>query len=460
MKTIYCTVSGLLILTSGLFAQNPIVPEGVYIADPSAHVWADGKIYVYGSRDESPEYYCSKSYRVLSSDDLKGWKVSGESFASAGPGDQVPYSDAYLYAPDAQYYKGKYYLYYCLSSAINTEGVAVSDSPLGPFKNGTPIDVGRFNQIDPGVFIDDDGNAYYVWGQFNAKMARMKHNMMEIDTATIVENVITEEDHFFHEGCFMIKRNGLYYLVYADVSRGGAPTCLGYSVSSKPMGPYTYKGVIIDNRFCDPNIWNNHGSIAEFMDRWYVFYHRATNGSVAMRKACLEPITFREDGTIPEVVMTSQGAGDPLDAFSDTDAARACLLYGNVRIKTLRNGNEVLGEIWTRDKVAFRYLDFGNGADSLSLRLKPGNKSFRINISAGSVWTGSLGSIEVPAQASDEWITVTMAVKPVKGIHILWFTFSDPSAKSNYMIPSEFGNSQFQSLCTIASFRFSGTDTK
>ena len=218
MKRIIC-ISGLLLTAANLVSQNPIVPPGVYIADPSAHVWKDGKIYVYGSRDESPEYYCSKSYRVLSSEDLKVWKVSGESFASAGPGDEVTYSDAYLYAPDAQYYKGKYYLYYCLSSAINTEGVAVSDSPLGPFKKGTPIDVGRFNQIDPGIFIDDDGKAYHVWGQFNAKMARMNPDMISIDTATISENVITEENHYFHEVCFMITRNVLYYLFYADVIR-------------------------------------------------------------------------------------------------------------------------------------------------------------------------------------------------------------------------------------------------
>jgi len=459
MKRILC-ISVLLLAAADLASQNPIVPPGVYIADPSAHVWADGKMFVYGSRDESPEYYCSKSYRVLSSDDLKSWKMSGESFATTGPGDQVTYSDNYLYAPDVQYYKGKYYLYYCLSFAKNTEGVAVSDSPLGPFKNGTPIDVGGFNQIDPCVFIDDDGKAYYVWGQFSAKMARMNPDMMSIDTATIRENVITEEEHFFHEGCYMIKRNGLYYLVYADVSRGGAPTCLGYSVSSNPMGPYTYKGVIIDNRFCDPNVWNNHGSIVEFRGKWYVFYHRATNGSVAMRKACLEPISFRADGTIPEVVMTSQGAGDPLDAFSETDAARACLLFGNVRIQTLGDGNEVIGRIWTKDKAAYRYLDFGNGADSLSIRLKAGSKSFRINVSAGSAWTGSLGSIDIPPQVSDEWITVTMPVKPVKGIHTLWFAFTDPSVKGSYMIPSEYGNSRQQTLCTIDSFRFTGPDNE
>ena len=423
----FSTFIGAFIFVANLFSQNPIVPPGIYIADPSAHVWKDGKIYVYGSRDESPEYYCSWSYRVLSSSDLKTWNISDESFASKGPNDQVSYSDSYLYAPDAQYYNGKYYLYYCLAARQKTEGVAVSDSPIGPFINGAAIDVNRFNQIDPCVFIDDDGQGYYVWGQFNAKMARMKPGMMEIDTGTIKENVVTEEEHYFHEGSYLIKRDGLYYLVYADVSRGGAPTCIGYSVSKAPMGPYTYGGVIIDNKFCDPEVWNNHGSLVEFKDKWYVFYHRATNGCVTMRKACLEPITFRIDGTIPEVQMTSQGASGPLDAFNEIDAARACLLAGDVRIKTVTADNEVLGDIQYGDKVAFKYLDFKGGADSILVRVAPGEKPCRITISAGSTWTGSIGSVDVPAKQSDQWINVKASVKLTKGVHALWFSFSDPS---------------------------------
>ncbi len=101
---------------------------------------------------------------------------------SKGPEDKVPYSDDYLYAPDVQYTDGIYYLYYCLANWTNTEGVATSASPTGPFGEGRILNTGGINQIDHCVFVDDDGQAYYIWGQFTAKMARLKPDMMETGT--------------------------------------------------------------------------------------------------------------------------------------------------------------------------------------------------------------------------------------------------------------------------------------
>lgn len=102
-------IAGLLACGT-LYGQNPIVPPGVYLADPEGHQWKDGKLYLYVSRDESPDYYCSWSYDLLSTSDLKNWKITKNAFASKGPNDQVPYSDGELYASDAAYKNGKYYL--------------------------------------------------------------------------------------------------------------------------------------------------------------------------------------------------------------------------------------------------------------------------------------------------------------------------------------------------------------
>lgn len=101
-------IAGLLACGT-LYGQNPIVPPGVYLADPEGHQWKDGKLYLYVSRDESPDYYCSWSYDLLSTSDLKNWKITKNAFASKGPNDQVPYSDGELYASDAAYKNGKYY---------------------------------------------------------------------------------------------------------------------------------------------------------------------------------------------------------------------------------------------------------------------------------------------------------------------------------------------------------------
>ena len=102
-----------LAITLKSFAQNPIVPPGIYIADPSAHVWNDGKLYIYGSLDESTDYYCSYRHHVLSTTDLQNWNITKDVFSSRGENDQVPYNDALLFAPDCQFKNGTYYLYYC-----------------------------------------------------------------------------------------------------------------------------------------------------------------------------------------------------------------------------------------------------------------------------------------------------------------------------------------------------------
>lgn len=452
MKKISLCAAGI-IAALNLTGQNPIVPAGIYIADPSAHVWKDGKMYVYGSRDESPDYYCSNSYVVLSSPDLKSWTVSKPSFVSQGPGDQVPYADGPLYAPDVQFSNGQYFLYYCMPGMFS-EGVAVSEKPDGPFMTGKPIRLHNLEGIDPSVFMDDDGQGYYVWGQFRAKMAKLKPNMIEIDTLTIVDNVVNQEEHYFHEGSYMIKHNGLYYLIYADISRKGRPTCLGYSTSKSPMGPYTYRGVIIDNDGCDPEVWNNHGSLVSFGGRWYVFYHRATNGSVTMRKACFEPIDFREDGSIPEVEMTSQGADGPLDAFAEIDAARACLLSGHVRIKTIEGGNEVLGEVRNGDKAIYKYLDFKEGADTLVMRLLPGTAGSRISITLDYSWGTTVAQVNLPVTESQEWIIVKVPVKKVSGVHALIMGFSDPSRVNAYGFPISGTDKVVNSLCTVDAFWF------
>ena len=423
MKFYRSLVLTFLVVMS-VYGQNPITPPGVYIADPSAHQWKDGKMYVYGSLDVSPRSFCSKAYDVLSSSDLKTWTLTENSFSTQGPNDQVTYSDDVLYAPDCQYRDGKYYLYYCLANDKYTEGVATSMAPTGPFINGKDIRVKGINEIDPCVFIDDDGQGYYIWGQFTDKMAKLKPNMIEIDSATIKDNIVTEKEHFFHEGGYMVKRNGIYYFVYAHMGRAGRPTCIGYATSKSPMGPFKYGGVIIDNDHCDPVCWNNHGSLAQFNGKWYVFYHRSSHGSNSLRTACVEPINFNEDGSINEVQMTTQGAGEPLKATSVIEAERACLLYGNVRMKDLALNKTVLSEIKSNDAACYKYIDFNTNVDSIKLNVFPGKKGLTLNVSLDDSWGPSIARINIPENGNGEISQIISAkIKQVKGVHAVWITF-------------------------------------
>lgn len=404
-------------------AQNPIVPPGVYIADPTARVWDDGNLYIYGSLDESTRHYCSWRYHVMMTTDMKSWDITENAFASKGEDDEVPYSDELLFAPDCMEKDGKYFLYYCMPDLNAAEGVATGNSPTGPFTQGQKVELEGIEEIDPTVFVDDDGQAYYIWGQFEAKIAKLKPSMTEIEPSTIVRGVVNEKEHFFHEGAFMMKRNGIYYMVYADMSRSNRPTCIGYATASSPFGPFKYGGVIIDNNNCDPSNWNNHGSVAEYQGRWYVFYHRATHNSRMMRKACVEPIAFNADGSIDEVEMTSQGAGPPLNAFESMDAAHACLLFGNVRIELDQPRNEILTGIQNDDGVAFKYLDFKDGATKVEFRVKALSGGGEIVIRTGQPWNKEIGRVSVAGTDNSDWKTITGDIEKTTGVRSVWLSF-------------------------------------
>lgn len=347
-----------------ILAQNPISPPGVYIADPSARVMPDGKLYVYGSNDEARNYYCSTIHHLLSTSDMKTWTLTRNIFSSKGSNDLVPYSDAPLYAPDAIEKAGRYYLYYCMAGG--NEGVATANFPQGPFSRGESLPI---KGIDPAVFIDDDGQAYYYWGQFSAKGAKLNKDIRTLDLSTVTDGLVTEQNHRFHEGSWVFKRKGIYYFVYTSLSDKAEATTIAYSTSKNPLGPFIYGGVIIDNTGCDPCSWNNHGSVAQYQGQWYIFYHRSTHASNMMRKACVEKISFNADGSIPQVEMTSQGAGGPLDAFQRIDAARACLLTGKMRIVMSGPDKEELSRIEHYNLATYKYLEFSRVPKKITVRV-------------------------------------------------------------------------------------------
>ena len=263
--------------------------------------------------------------------------------------------------------------------------------------------------------------------------------MLEVDTTTIVDGLVTEQEHFFHEGSSMRKRNGIYYMVYSHL-RKGRPTCIGYATSRSPLGPFEYGGVIVDNAGCDPESWNNHGSICEFDGRWYVLYHRTTNGTRSLRKVCIEPIEFNEDGSIDEVEMTSQGAGDPLDAFAEVEARRACLLWGNTRVRTCAADREELGGIRNEDYATFKYLHFGDGAATFSVTVTP-HAGGRIEVLTDNLWSAPVGTVEVPAaEGASRSVTLTVPVRPVDGVRSVTLRF--------------LGDKEAGELFTVDSFRF------
>lgn len=383
--------------------RNPVLPLDIHIPDSEAHVMPDGKLYVYGSFDDREDVYCSERYYVVSTPDMERWTVHEESLngkdvpwfnnpdAPKYPGidwsHPTPFiqkmiardiengvdikanfeeeakkeKPALLFAPDCLEKDGKYYLYFCMSD--DSEGVAVSDRPEGPFHDLRQLPCGG---IDPAIFIDDDGQAYYYWGQLFSHGVKLNDDMVSFDPEAVVDDLVTEKEHFFHEGSSMRKIGETYYYVYADMERG-KPTALGYATSQSPMGPFSYQGIIIDNDGCDPASWNNHGSIACMNGQWYVFYHRCSQGMQQHRRLCIEKIHINEDGTINEVKMTSQGIGDPFAPGEKIMGYRACGVKGSCYIGLDETCGEKLMHIADGDGAVFRYVRSDGEWNAISL---------------------------------------------------------------------------------------------
>lgn len=333
--------------------MNPILPLRHFVPDGEARKMPDGRLYLYGSYDISGEsVYCSDRLHVFSTEDLEEWTDHGVALRVS----DIPWAPegSLLYAPDCVCADGKYYLYFCLNNA--REGVAVSDMPYGPFRDPVPVENADGNGIDPTVLVDDDGQAYYFWGQFRLMGARLKEDMKTLDMSSFVSGILDEKNHGFHEGASIRKHGGRYYLLYTDTSRGKA-TCLSCAVADAPLGPYRKCGTVLDNIHCDPETWNNHGSLAEFKGNWYLFYHRSSQNSRFNRRMCIEPVRFTEDGEIREVQMTTQGCGSPLAAPGRIDACRACQVRNGVYIAPGKEG-EVLSHAADGSWAAYKYVDF------------------------------------------------------------------------------------------------------
>lgn len=444
--------------------RNPILPLEHHVPDCEARVMPDGKLYIYGSYDNRQDVFCSEKYHVVSTPDMRHWTVHDISFT----GDQVPWfnnPDApkypgidwshptpfilkmlerdrengvdmkaefeksadqpkppLLFAPDCIYRDGKYYLYFCMPD--DSEGVAVSDKPEGPFTNPVQLPCGG---IDPSIFIDDDGQAYLYWGQLFSHGVRLNPDMVSFDSSTIVDNLVTEEEHCFHEGSSMRKINGTYYYLYADMERG-KPTALGYSTSDSPMGPFTYQGIIIDSDGCDPASWNNHGSIQCFHGQWYVFYHRSSRGVQQNRRLCIEKIEILPDGTIPEVQMTSQGVGDPFGPGETIMGYQACGIQGSCYIDVDDACGEKLTHISAGDAAIFRYVK--SDAPWTGIRLTTrGSGTVKVQLfdnEAGTVQisgtAGSVQSTEAAIHAPAGEYELTLAFESPEGLEILEIT--------------------------------------
>lgn len=284
-------------------SPNPFIRH-MYTADPSAHVWKDGRLYVYASHDIAPPRGCDlmDRYHVFSTNDMINWTDHGEILSS----DQVPWGrkeGGFMWAPDCAYRNGTYYFYFPHPSETDWNdswkiGVATSDKPAEEFKVQGYIE-GMDPMIDPCVFVDDDGQAYiYNGGGGTCKGGKLKDNMIELDGPMQAMEGLSD----FHEATWIHKYNGKYYLSYSDNHDDGEKyNRMCYAISDSPLGPWEYKGIYME----PTDSYTNHGSIVEFKGQWYSFYHNsALSGHDWLRSICVDKLYYNPDGTIKMVKQT------------------------------------------------------------------------------------------------------------------------------------------------------------
>ena len=289
-------------------AGNPII-KNKYTADPAALVH-NGTVYLYTGHDEAPapeQRYVMHEWLCYSSTDMVTWTehpspLNVKAFAWAK-------DDAW--ASQVVERGGKFYWYAAVEHGTvrgKALGVAVSDSPTGPFTdargsalvtNDMTTEAKIFwDDIDPTVFIDGKGQAYLYWGNSACYWAKLKPNMTELDGP-----IQTIKLPAFTEAPWVHQHNGWYYLSYAT----GFPEKIAYAMSRSLEGPWVYKGIL--NELAG-NSNTNHQSIIDFKGKSYFIYHNGgvnTAGGSFRRSVCIDELFYNKDGTLKRVVMTSEG---------------------------------------------------------------------------------------------------------------------------------------------------------
>ncbi|TKB95713.1 glycoside hydrolase family 43 protein [Pedobacter cryophilus] len=321
--------------------SQPLVSH-IFTADPSAHVF-NGRIYIYNSHDyeagtpenDNGDHFAMKDYHILSMDSIGG-KVTDHGVALST--ENIPWAGRQLWAPDAAYKNGKYFLYFPLKDKndIFKIGVAISDKPEGPFK-AEPEPINGSFSIDPAVFTDNNGKTYmYFGGIWGGQLQRWKNGKYVNESKTDLEKdeqpavapqvaemdksmlqfaekpkdlIILDEngkpflggnhEKRFFEAAWMHKYNGKYYFSYST----GDTHQIVYAIGNNPYGPFTYQGVVLK-----PVIgWTNHHSIVEIKGKWFIFYHdtQVSKGKTHLRNVKVTELKYDDNGKII-----------PIDAYS------------------------------------------------------------------------------------------------------------------------------------------------
>ncbi|NPD92970.1 glycoside hydrolase family 43 protein [Xylanibacter muris] len=433
-------ISALAMATTVAGAQNPIV-QTRYTADPAPMVSGD-RLYLYTSHDEAgADFFWMYNWRLYSTSDMVNWTDHGMPLSL----DTFSWADDRAWAAQCIERDGKYYWYICAHSKLTNAmaiGVAVGDSPTGPFRDaiGKPlVDNGTWDNIDPTVMIDDDSQAWVFWGNPNIYYIRLNRDM--ISYSGKVEKVEQTVEGFgapdmklrkkdvkykdcYTEGPWLMKRDKLYYLLYAA---GGVPEHIAYSTAKKPTGPWKYRGEIMP--LSKTGSFTNHCGVADFKGHSYFFYHtgKLPGGGGFGRSAAVEEFKYNPDGTFPIINPTDEGVKPvgTLNPFIRTEAETMAFSKGVETENNDRTGVYV-SEINNGDWTKVREVDFGNRQYAkFKVCAASALQGGKIEVRADSIGGTLIATVEIPSTGGwEEWKEFEVPVKSVvDGKHDIYFVY-------------------------------------
>ena len=435
------TIAAALLLTMNAKAQNPFVQTWC-TSDPAPMVH-NGTMYVYTGHDEDgADFFWMQEWRVYSTQDMVNWQDHGSPLAL----ESFSWADDRAWASQTIERDGKFYWYICAHSKISNGmaiGVAVSDSPTGPFKDalGKPLfENGSWDHIDPTVMIDDDGQAWLMWGNPQVYYLKLNRDMISYE-GELGKLPMTEEafggpmmkerekgkkyKDSYVEGPWLTKRNGVYQLLYAA---GGVPEHISYSTAPSPLGPWKYAGEIMP--LCDTNSFTNHCGVADYKGHSYFFYHtgKLPQGGGFGRSVAVEEFKYNADGSFPTIMPTDEGV-KPVAEFNPYRKVEAETMAFSKGVKTEQN-DEVgvyVSDIHNGDYIKLQNVCFCNKLPrTFTARVASGLRGGQIEVRIDSLKGQLLCRLEVPATGGwEKWQTLTADfTELVKGRHDLYLVFT------------------------------------
>ena len=409
-------------------AQRPII-QTKYTADPAPMVYND-TVFLYTTHDEDDaEGFKMQDWLLYTSTDMVNWTDHGV-VASLKSFDWVK-RDNGAWAEQVVERNGKFYIYCPIHG--KGIGVLVSDSPYGPFKDplGKPLvwQKEHWDDIDPIVFIDEDGQAYMYWGNPNCYYVKLNEDMISY-SGDIVK--LKETPEHYQEGPWFYKRNGHYYLAFASTC---CPEGIGYAMSDSPTGPWKTKGYIMRPT---ERTRGNHPGIMDYKGKSYVFglnydlLKLETNTHYERRSVSVAEMHYNEDGTIQEVPYWADTKLEQIGTFNPFRKVEAETMAWGYGLKTTPNADKSLSvvDVNNGEYICVRGVDFGKNKarrfEVSALPLEGGNLKIRLDAPDGKI----VGNVNIPqGNETSKYELYSCEVNAVSGIHDLYLSFEGENNK-------------------------------